>query len=227
MAQDTYRFCLLEKDATSYIYFGMTEVMGLATDPVKVIEDAARKKIKEGRGVYSIANIKVDVLEVPQSLTLVKPLLKISQPTKPIAAESDELGEKLEQTFSDDYRKTCRSCTTLDNLGAMDPNLREHLILVFRARVEFHFVLFQAGKYFCEGHVSLELDETVRAVMAAARDRIQDLNKKIREPIITSVMKVFEFKTLLRTLYDGITVKCALSRKKHGGFTRLLPQYRR
>ncbi|KAF9643961.1 hypothetical protein BDM02DRAFT_3272735 [Thelephora ganbajun] len=154
MSENLYRFYLLEKKTPGYTCIGHEEVLGSATDSVKV---TARTAISQRLDLLSTTNIKLDVYQPPE-------------PFEDRGMGILELRKKLQEIFDDKYQNTCLQFSANDRLGAI--KLKEHLIVVFT--FEFQFFLFDhpTNTYFGKGEVTAGADQTVGVIEGAARKYI-------------------------------------------------------
>jgi hypothetical protein len=155
MPEVPYRLYLAQKQASSYTRISHITVNGSATDFIQVLENAARIAIcKKQLGLRSTPDINLDVYQVPNHCILVRPLLTITQPRERLGGgelQPHKLREKLQETFTDEYRNNCFHFSTNDTLEQID--FSDQIIIVFTV---FKFLLFDhlTNTYFGEGDVT-------------------------------------------------------------------------
>ena len=182
---NSFSFSLLGRKASGYFHVRSVQVrVNPGTDPVEVIERAARDAIIKRPDLTSATEIKVTVYKVPEPFSPVQPSLTIAQPRKPFG--NDEADPVVQPGELEDIVNAgfLGECSKLDSLSTLEDDalFKRYLIVVFE--VEIRFLLFDASSqpYYGSGAVTVELDQTFAVVFEAAKKRILSLPRRdIRE----------------------------------------------
>ena len=174
----SFSFSLLGRKASGYFHVRSVQVRVIpGTDPVEVIERAARDAIIERPDLTSATEINVTVYKVPEPFSPVQPSLTIAQPREPFGNdEADPVVQpgELEAIVNAGF---LGKCSKLDSLSTLEDDalFKRYLIVVFEIQIQFLLFDAPSNSYFGPGEVTVGLDQTFEVVYEAAEKRVLSL----------------------------------------------------